>query len=189
MGIVFSLIFILVLFLLCRRRLRQKQQQKKALNETAAMPLIGQMEVVVGGIASSPEHEYEKLNYELVANNKINTNNKITTATKLNSLGRACKLASTESLDDDGYLKNNDQRDFNDDGYIKNNESKNIAEKEDVDNDGYLRNNDQRRLNPENDRYLNMSRISLNRDFNLTSNISKKPSLTSSTPKNGSLQR
>merc|ERR1712107_498270 len=184
MGIVFSLIFILVLFLLCRRRLRQKQQQKKALNETAAMPLMGQMEGVVGGIASSPEHEYEKLNYELVANNKITTNNKIKTndkiitndgkkitkATKLNSLGRACKLASTESLDDDGYLKNN-------------------AEKEDVDNDGYLRNNDQRRLNPENDRYLNMSRISLNRDFNLTSNIPKKPSLTSSTPKNGSLQR
>ena len=26
-------------------RLRQKQQQKKALNETAAMPLMGQMEV------------------------------------------------------------------------------------------------------------------------------------------------
>merc|ERR1712107_671413 len=154
MGIVFSLIFILVLFLLCRRRLRQKQEQKKALNETAAMPLMGQMEGVVGGIASSPEHEYEKLNYELVANNKINTNNKITKATKLNSLGRACKLASTESLDDDGYLKNNDQRDFDDDGYIKNNDSKNIAEKEDVDNDGYLRNNDQRRLNPENDRYL-----------------------------------
>ena len=102
-----------------------------------------------------------------------------------NFLFRACKLASTESLDDDGYLKNNDQRDFDDDGYIKNNDSKNIAEKEDVDNDGYLRNNDQRRLNPENDRYLNMSRISLNRDFN----IPKKPSLTSSTPKNGSLQR
>ena len=106
-----------------------------------------------------------------------------------NFLFRACKLASTESLDDDGYLKNNDQRDFDDDGYIKNNDSKNIAEKEDVDNDGYLRNNDQRRLNPENDRYLNMSRISLNRDFNLTSNIPKKPSLTSNIPKNGSLQR
>jgi len=163
------------------------------------MPLMGQMEGVVGGIAGSPEHEYEKLNYELVANNKITTNNKINTsdkiitndgkkitkATKLNSLGRACKLASTESLDDDGYLKNNDRRDFDDDGYIKNNESKNIAEKEDVDNDGYLRNNDHRRLNPENDRYLNMSRISLN----LASSIPKKPSLTSNTPQNGSLQR
>ena len=52
----------------------------------------------------------------------------------LNVPSRACKLASTESLDDDGYLKNNDQ--------------KIVADEEDVDDEGYLRNNDQRMVNP-----------------------------------------
>ena len=59
-------------------------------------------------------------------------------------LFRACKLASTESLDDDGYLKNNDQR-VGDDAEVNDDD----AEDEDVDNEGYLRNNDQRNLNPE----------------------------------------
>jgi len=123
-AIVFLLIFVLLLFLLCRRRLHQRKQQK---NETAGKPLMGQMEGVVGGIgSSSPEHLYEKLNYELML---VPDNTK-----KLNSLGRACKLASTESLDDDGYLKNNDQR---------------VGDDEDIDDEGYLRNNDQRRVDPE----------------------------------------
>merc|ERR1712032_716004 len=145
-AIVFVLLFILLLFLLCRRRLHQSKQQKKGMNETAAMPLMGQMEGLVVGVASSPEHQYEKLNYELMK--------KTPTDLKLNSLGRACKLASTESLDDDGYLKNNDQRvaddaEVNDDdGHLKNN-GQHVAEDEDVDNVGYLRNNDQRKLNPE----------------------------------------
>jgi len=149
-AIVFVLLFILLLFLLCRRRLHQSKQQKKGMNETAAMPLMGQMEGLVVGVASSPEHEYEKLNYEMMVDN----NKKTPTDLKLNGLGRACKLASTESLDDDGYLKNNDQRVgddaevSDDDGHLKNN-GRHVAEDEDVDNKGYLRNNDQRKLNPE----------------------------------------
>ena len=117
--------------------------------------------VGLGGIGGSPEHEYEKLNYELMV---VDTSKKLMvvdnskkTDPRLNSLGRcschltlksissfffrACKLASTESLDDDGYLKNNDQR---------------VADDEDVDDEGYLRNNDQRWVNPEGG-ILNMS--------------------------------
>ena len=109
--------------------------------------------VGLGGIGGSPEHEYEKLNYELMV-----VDNSKKTDPRLNSLGRcschltlksissfffrACKLASTESLDDDGYLKNNDQR---------------VAEDEDVDEEGYLKNNDQRRVNPEEGGYLKMT--------------------------------
>ena len=102
--------------------------------------------MAVGGTGSSPEHVYEKINYELMV-----VDNSKKTDPRLNSLGRgscrltknklsskyffrACKLASTESLDDDGYLKNNDQRD---------------ADDEEVDDEGYLKNNDQRRVNPE----------------------------------------
>ena len=118
--------------------------------------------VGLGGTGGSPEHEYEKLNYELmvVDNSKklmvVDTSKK--TDPRLNSLGRcschltlksissfffrACKLASTESLDDDGYLKNNDHR---------------VAEDEDVDDEGYLKNNDQRRVNPEEGGYLKMT--------------------------------
>jgi len=161
-AIVFVLLFILLLFLLCRRRLHQSKQQKKGMNETAAMPLMGQMEGLVVGVASSPEHQYEKLNYELMK--------KTPTDLKLNSLGRACKLASTESLDDDGYLKNNDQRvaddaEVNDDdGHLKNN-GRHVAEDEDVDNEGYLRNNDQRKLNPEvMGGYLKMTNSSMGDD-------------------------
>ena len=135
-AIVFAGIFLLILFLFCRRRLHQRKQQKKVLNETAAKPLMGEM----GGIASSPEHEYEKLNYELMP--------------RLNSLGRACKLASTESLDDDGYLKNNDQRvvddaEADDDGYVQKSNDRHLADQEDVDEEGYLRNNEQRGQNQE----------------------------------------
>jgi len=146
---VFLLLLTLLVLLLCRRRIQRRKQQKKALNETAAMPLMGQMEGVVvglGGIGGSPEHEYEKLNYELMV---VDTSKKLMvvdnskkTDPRLNSLGRACKLASTESLDDDGYLKNNDQR---------------VAEDEDVDDEGYLKNNDQRRVNPEEGGYLKMT--------------------------------
>ena len=89
---------------------------------------------------------------------------------------RACKLASTESLDDDGYLKNNDQRvaddaEVNDDdGHLKN-KDRHIANDEDVDNEGYLRNNDQRRLNPEaNGGYLKMTNSSANDDGYLQMN-------------------
>ena len=94
----------------------------------------------MGGIASSPEHEYEKLNYELMP--------------RLNSLGRACKLASTESLDDDGYLKNNDQRvvddaEADDDGNVQKSNDRHLADQEDVDEEGYLRNNEQRGQNRE----------------------------------------
>ena len=72
-AIVFAGIFLLILFLFCRRRLHQRKQQKKVLNETAAKPLMGQMEGLVGGIASSPEHEYEKLNYELMPGPRLNS--------------------------------------------------------------------------------------------------------------------
>ena len=144
---------------------------------------------LVVAVASSPEHQYEKLNYELMVDN----NKKTPTDLKLNSLGRcctiqrdelrgftylptsdilfrACKLASTESLDDDGYLKNNDQRvaddaEVNDDdGHLKNN-GRHVAEDEDVDNEGYLRNNDQRKLNPEvMGGYLKMTNSSMGDD-------------------------
>ena len=70
-AIVFAGIFLLILFLFCRRRLHQRKQ--KVLNETAAKPLMGQMEGLVGGIASSPEHEYEKLNYELMPGPRLNS--------------------------------------------------------------------------------------------------------------------
>ena len=43
---------------------------------------------VVVGDASRPEHEYEKLNYDLMAEN----NKKTLTDLKLNSLGRCCTL-------------------------------------------------------------------------------------------------
>ena len=145
-AIVFAGIFLLILFLFCRRRLHQRKQQKKVLNETAAKPLMGQMEGLMGGNASSPEHEYEKLNYELMP--------------RLNSLGRACKLASTESLDDDGYLKNNDQRvvddaEADDDGNVQKSNDRHLADQEDVDEEGYLRNNEQRGQNQEGN--LNMT--------------------------------
>jgi len=171
-AIIFILLLILLFCLLCRRRLHQSKEQKKGMNETAAMPLMGQMEGLVAGVASRPEHEYEKLNYELMADID---NKKTLTDLKLNSLGRACKLASTESLDDDGYLKNNDQRfaddaEVNDDGHLKN-KDRYVANDEDLDNEGYLRYNDQRRLNPEaNGGNLKMTNRSANDDGYLQMN-------------------
>ena len=101
---------------------------------------------------------------------------------------RACKLASTESLDDDGYLKNNDQR---------------VGDDEDIDDEGYLRNNDQRRVDPGggggggylkmtgNSGYLKMGQGSPENDgyLKMSRNFSGNQEKMAGSSKQGSLQR